>query len=635
MPKKQVKTSYYPLPEAEDAYLPEAEDARGPMARAGIHSAHLLKRAVLRPLRRSDPRRVSIRGIVKPYMRFYGKLATQPDTLLSAQVRLWRDITVLWTSLMTANLLLSNRAMQVAQPERGDKRFRDIAWRDLPFNAVQQYYLLSSRWILDTIAETRGLDEHSRHKLRFFTSQLTAAMAPSNFLLSNPQALQATLESGGKNLLNGLANLLRDLDEGRGALPFRITDPDAFVVGGNLANTPGQVIYQNELMQLIQYDPATERVHRRPLLVIPPWINKYYILDLGEDKSLLRYWVEQGHTVFVISWVNPSAELGHKGFEDYMFDGPLAAMDAIEQATGERDLNAVGYCIGGTLLGSTLAWMAKRGDDRIASATFLNSLLEFSEVGDIAAFIDEDMLRRLEKAMNRQGYLPGESMGTAFSMLQPDNLMWFFFINNYLLGKETPPLDLLYWNCDSTRLPAAMHSFYLRNMYLHNRLCQPGGIELAGVPIDLGRVNTPCYFVSTIGDHIAPWVSCYQGARYLGGPVRFVLGGSGHIAGIINPPSQNKYGYWTNENTDPPPQEWLDGADKQEGSWWPDWVEWAQAFGGGEVAARTPGTNRLPAIEPAPGSYVRNQPAPPTPGPEQSLRLHRRKKTGTPRKASR
>ncbi len=624
MLKKRDKTARSPLS--------ESKGIRRSVARLGVHSGHLLKRAAMRPLRRRSPREMSVRSLAKPYIGLGGKLATQPDTVMRAQLRLMRESTALCTGLLTA--ILSNRPLQVAEPDRGDKRFSDDAWRDvLLFNAIKQSYLLSTRWILDTIAEVRGLDDHSRRKLRFYTSQMTDAMAPSNFILSNPKVLRTTLESRGRNLLDGLANLLRDLDEGKGPLPFRMSDPDAFVVGGNLANTPGQVIYQNELMQLIQYTPTTDRVHRRPLLVIPPWINKYYIMDLGAEKSLIRYWVEHGHTVFVVSWVNPTAELSHKNFQDYMLEGPIAAMNAIEKATGERELNAVGYCIGGTLLGCTLAWMAEHGDDRIQSATFLNSLLEFSEVGDLEVFIDEDTLRRLEKAMSRRGYLAGESMATAFNMLRANNLIWSFFVNNYLLGRDSLPFDLLYWNCDATRLPAAMHSFYLRNMYLHNRLREPGAIELAGTPIDLGRVKVPCYFASAIEDHIAPWVSCYEGSRYLGGPVRFALGGSGHIAGIINPPPQKKYGYWTNENTDLPSQAWLDGADKQEGSWWPDWVKWAEVFGGGEVDARAPGTGELPAIEPAPGSYVLNRPAPPAPLPKPNS--SGRKKTGTPRKASR
>lgn len=506
---------------------------------------------------------------------------------------------------------LGKKPLNVAEPEPGDGRFRDHAWNDaLVYNMIKQAYLLSNRWIMDTIEDVRGMDAHSRHKLRFFTSQMTDALAPSNFILTNPEVVRTTIQTRGVNLLQGLANLLRDLDEGKGPLPFRMSDPDAFTVGENLANTPGDIIYQNDLMQLIQYRPTTETVHRRPLLVIPPWINKYYILDLGEKKSFIRYWVEHGHTVFVVSWVNPDASLSHKGFDDYMLEGPIAAMDAIEKTTGERELNTVGYCIGGTLLGCTLAWLAARGDDRVKSATFLNSMLDFSDVGDLEVFIDEDAIGKLEKAMNKQGYLDGASMATAFNMLRANGLIWSFFVNNYLLGKDTAPFDLLYWNSDATRMPAAMHSFYLRNMYLHNRLREPGGIELVGTPIDLRKVTTPSYFASALEDHIAPWTSCYRGSRCLGGPVRFVLGGSGHIAGIINPPDRKKYGYRINDQEGLDSDAWLQGAREFEGSWWPDWIAWAEQFGGGQVETRSTQDGKLPIIEPAPGAYVRGEQAP-------------------------
>jgi polyhydroxyalkanoate synthase len=590
----------------------EPQVVRRSLARVGRHGGHLLKQAVLRRLRGGEPNPVSIRSIGKPFVSLTGKLATQPDTLMFAQMRLVKDTTLFWSGLLASGI--NKKPLAVVEPAPGDGRFRDQGWSEtMAFNVIKQAYLLSNRWIMDTIDDVRGLDDHSRHKLRFFTGQITDALSPSNFILSNPEVLRTTVQTRGRNLLRGLANLLRDLDEGKGPMPFRMSDPDAFHVGDNLANTPGDVIYQNDLMQLIQYRPTTETVHRRPLLVIPPWINKYYILDLGEKKSFIRYWVEQGHTVFVVSWVNPGPELAHKSFEDYMLEGPIAAMDTVEKVTGERELNTVGYCIGGTLLGCTLSWLAARGDDRVKSATFLNSLMDFSEIGDLGVFIDEDAVKKLEKAMNKQGYLEGASMATAFNMLRANSLIWSFFVNNYLLGRDTAPFDLLYWNSDATRMPAAMHSFYLRNMYLNNRLREPGGIELAGTPIDLGQVTVPSYFASAVEDHIAPWISCYQGSRYLGGPVRFVLGGSGHIAGIINPPERKKYGYRINENSDLDPDAWLQGAQQFEGSWWPDWVAWAEQFGGGQVAARNVEDGKLPVIEPAPGAYVQNRPAPPTP----------------------
>ncbi|MEO9587451.1 MULTISPECIES: class I poly(R)-hydroxyalkanoic acid synthase [Marinobacter] len=610
----------------------ETNIVRESLVSAGRHGTRLIKRSVLRRLKGGRPNPASLKSIAKPFFRFTGKFVTQPDTFISAQMRLIQNAAILSGGGLMS--LISREPMRVTAPERGDGRFKDIAWSDrIYFSYLQQAYLISEQWIMDTIDDVRGLDEHDRHKVRFFTSQITSALAPTNFVLTNPEVLKATVNTRGRNLVSGFANFLRDLDEADGQLSFRMTDPDAFEVGKNLADTPGDVVFQNDLMQLIQYRPTTETVHRRPLLVVPPWINKYYILDLGAKKSFIRYWVEKGHTVFVISWVNPGKEHANNGFEDYMLEGPVAALDAIEQATGEREVNAIGYCIGGTLLSCTLAWLAARGDDRVKSATFFNSLLDFTNAGDIKVFIDEDMIAKMEKAMKKQGYLEGTSMSAAFNMLRANTLIWSFYINNYLLGRDTPPFDLLYWNTDSTRLPAAMHSFYLRNMYLENRLSEPGGITLAGTPIDLGNVKIPAYFASAIEDHIAPWVSCYKGSHYLGGPVRFVLGGSGHIAGIINPPYKHKYGYRTNENTDLPADEWLAGAEEFEGSWWPDWVVWAEQFSGGEVAARTPGERALPVIEPAPGSYLRNEPAPKAP-PQRKLRAVAAKKRTTRKRAA-
>jgi len=358
-------------------------------------------------------------------------------------------------------------------------------------------------------------------------------------------------------------------------------------------------------MQLIQYEPLTKDVHRRPLLIIPPWINKYYILDLREKNSFIRYAVEQGHTVFVVSWVNPDKRHAEKSFEDYMFEGSLAALEAILKATGEKEANVIGYCLGGTLLGATLGYMAAKKDKRFASATFFVSLLDFSIPGELGVFIDDKQVENLEKRMNERGYLEGSEMGTTFNMLRANDLIWSFVINNYLLGKEPFPFDLLYWNSDSTRMPANMHSFYLRNMYMKNALKDPGGITLGGVPIDLRKIKLPAYFISTAEDHIAPWKSTYLGARLLSGPVRFVLGGSGHIAGIVNPPSANKYGYWTNDQLAETPEAWEQNAEFHQGSWWTDWKEWiARQNGADRVPARRPGDGKLKVLEDAPGSYV-------------------------------
>ena len=430
-------------------------------------------------------------------------------------------------------------------------------------------------------------------------------MAPSNFVATNPEVLRATLESGGDNLLRGLNHLLADLDRGKGKLAIRMTDHDAFEVGENIATTPGKVIYQNDLLQLIQYEPTTEKVFKRPLLIVPPWINKFYILDLQPKNSFIKFAVDQGLTVFVISWINPDEEHAAKTFEDYMFEGPLAALDAIEQATGEKDVNAIGYCLGGTLLAATLAYMNAKRDSRIKAATFFTALADFENPGDLGVFIDEEQLAAMDEMMAEKGYLDGREMATTFNMLRANDLIWSFVINNYLLGKEPFPFDLLYWNSDSTRMPCAMHSFYLHEFYKNNKLVEPGGITLGGVPIDLRKVRIPVYMLSTREDHIAPWESTYTSTQIFKGDITFALAGSGHIAGVINPAGSKKYGYWLNDELPADPKDWLETATHQEGSWWPNWSGWIGKKSGTKVKARTPGAGKLKAIEDAPGSYVK------------------------------
>ena len=502
--------------------------------------------------------------------------------------------------------MLGQEAEPVAAPAPTDKRFKDEAWQENPlFDYVKQSYLLASRYLHEVAKGADGLDEHTAQKVDFYTRQYIDAMSPSNFALTNPQVLRRTMETGGENLLQGLANMLEDLERGRGKLRIRMTDLEKFELGKNVAVTPGKVIFQNDLMQLIQYTPSTETVHQTPLLIVPPWINKFYILDLREKNSFIKWAVDQGHTVFVISWVNPDERLADKQFDDYMRDGPLAALGAIEQATGERQVKAIGYCLGGTLLAATLAWMKAKGDDRITSATFFTTMVDFSEPGELGVFIDEEQLSLMEKQMEQTGYFDGANMAEAFNLLRANDLIWSFVVNNYLMGRDPFPFDLLYWNSDSTRMPRAMHSFYLRNMYQKNLLCQPGGVTLDGVEIDLRRIDIPVYILSTREDHIAPWASTYAATQMYKGPIRFVLGASGHIAGVVNPPAANKYGYWTNDDLPPVPDEWLAGAQMHEGSWWTDWNEWEQPFNGEQVPAREPGAGALPALEDAPGSYVK------------------------------
>jgi polyhydroxyalkanoate synthase subunit PhaC len=537
------------------------------------------------------------------FFEMTARLMADPSRLVQAQLSLWNDYMTLWQR--TAQRFLGGDPEPLIEPQRGDHRFRDAGWNDNTlFDFIKQSYLLTARWLQGTVRDVEGIDERTAHKIDFYTRQFVDALAPSNFVMTNPEVLRATLESRGENLLNGLKNLLDDLERGKGRLAIRMTDMAAFRIGQNVAVTPGKIVYQNELMQLIQYQPTTATVNRRPLLIIPPWINKFYILDLRPDNSFIRWAVEQGHTVFVISWTNPGTRLAAKTFADYMREGPLAALDAIEAATGEREANVIGYCLGGTLLAATLAYMAVKRDQRIKSATFFVTMVDFAEAGELSVFIDEEQLASLEQRMNAKGYLEGRDMAQTFNMLRANDLIWSFVINNYLLGKSPFPFDLLYWNADSTRMPAAMHSFYLRNMYQENLLVKPGGITLDGVAIDLGRIKTPAFLLSTREDHIAPWRSTYAATQIYKGPVKFVLSASGHIAGVVNPPG-GKYAHWQNDRKPPDAGDWLAGAVEHPGSWWPAWQRWVQRYSGGEAAARHPGDGKLAPIEDAPGSYVK------------------------------
>ncbi|MGH8741118.1 MAG: PHA/PHB synthase family protein [Burkholderiales bacterium] len=544
-------------------------------------------------------------GIAKAFMDLYSRMAADPAAMTAMSMNLWIDYARLWQSSWMK--MLGVQAPSVAEPAKGDARFKDGDWSsNFVFDYIKQSYLIAARHIQHAVAQVDDLPAESEKKVAFFTRQYVDALAPSNFLMTNPQVLRETLQSGGQNLVRGLNNLLGDLERGNGELRISMTDETAFQLGRNVATTPGRVVFQNELMQLIQYLPTTAQVYKRPLVIIPPWINKYYILDLREKNSFIRWALDRGHTVFVVSWVNPDARLAQKGFDDYMLEGAIGALDAVEKATGEREVNFIGYCLGGTLLGASLAYLSSKGEQRVHSATFFVSLLDFSEPGELGVFIDEAQVANLEKKMNERGYLEGSEMAGTFNLLRANDLVWSFVVNNYLLGKDPFPFDLLYWNADSTRMPARMHSFYLRNMYIKNLMGVPGGITLAGVPIELSQMKIPAYFVSTVEDHIAPWRSTYKGARYLGsaarGAVRFVLGGSGHIAGIVNPPAAKKYHYWTNEALPETPEAWFAGAKQVPGSWWEDWQGWIdrQNADAPKVPARQP----KDALEDAPGSYA-------------------------------
>lgn len=541
-----------------------------------------------------------------PFLEMTTRLMSDPAKLANAQMALWKGYLDLWTS--TAQRMMGEPAPSVVEPEKGDKRFTHPDWEEnAVFDFLKQSYLLSSKWMLETVRQVDGLDEQAARKVDFYTRQFIDALSPTNFVMSNPEVLRATLESHGENLLKGLENLLTDLERSKGQqLRITMTDPNAFKVGQDLAVTPGKVIYRNDLMELIQYAPATEEVYQKPLLIVPPWINKFYILDLRPKNSFIKWATEQGFTVFAISWVNPDSSLGQKTFEDYLSEGPLAALEVIQSITGSESINGVGYCLGGTLLAIAMAYLESKGSPIIESGTFLTTMIDFQEAGELGVFIDEAQLTALEQQMSEQGYLDGASMANTFNLLRANDLIWSFVINNYLLGKEPFPFDLLYWNSDSTRMPGAMHSFYLRNMYQKNLLTRPGGISMLGTPIDLSGITCPAFFLSTREDHIAPWKSTFSGAKILSGETQFVLAASGHIAGVVNPPEKGKYCFWTNGKPAGEPGNWLEAAERQEGSWWPYWGRWIAEKSGPKVSAlQGPGNPQYTPIADAPGEYVR------------------------------
>jgi polyhydroxyalkanoate synthase subunit PhaC len=488
----------------------------------------------------------------------------------------------------------------VVGPERGDKRFSAPDWqRNAIFDALKQSYLLTATTLLRSAAGIDGLDQHQQHKLVFYLRQFLDAISPSNFLFTNPEVLHEALQSGGQSLARGMQNLLRDIQAGQ----IKMTDTDAFAPGRNLALTPGQVVMRNKLVELIQYAPTTDTVQAVPLLFIPPWINKFYILDMQPQNSLIRFMVEQGFSVFTISWKNPDASMEDTTFDDYLKLGPLAALTAIKDITGSEQVHPIGYCIGGTLLSMALPYLSAKGDDSVPAASFLVALQDFSEVGDTAVFIDEPQVAYIEDQMLQRGYLDSRQMASMFNLLRANDLIWSNVVNNYLLGKEPPAFDLLYWNADGTRMTRAAHSFYLRNTYLENNVIEPGKVVLDGVPIDLGEIRQDLYIVGAEQDHIVPWQAAWQLTQLAGGRSRFVLAGSGHIAGVINPPSKGR-GYRTNARNVRTPEKWLTGSERHDGSWWIDWTEWLRARTGGAVAPPSVGSANYSPLCAAPGTYV-------------------------------
>lgn len=520
------------------------------------------------------------------------------------QTKLAKDYLDLWGSAVRR--MAGQDVEPAIAPSPRDKRFADPEWKSNQFfDFVMQLYLLTTKWAQELVREADGLDPATRRKAEFYVQQVTNALSPSNFVLTNPEVLRETVASSGENLARGLKMLAEDIAAGKGMLKIRQSNPDNLVVGVNMATTPGKVIYQNEMMQLIQYSPTTEKVLRTPLLIVPPWINKFYILDLKPEKSYIKWCVDQGITVFVISWVNPDKRLGNKSWEDYMKEGVLTAMDVIEKITGEMKVHTAGYCVGGTMLATTLAWLAEKRRQRVASATFFAAQVDFTHAGDLLVFVDEEQIAALEQDMKTAGVLEGSKMAMAFNMLRSNDLIWSYVVSNYLKGQQPSAFDLLHWNSDATRMTQANHSYYLRNCYLENRL-STGTMVLDNTLLDLSKVKVPVYNLATREDHIAPAESVLYGSQFFGGPVKYVLSGSGHIAGVVNPPASNKYQYWTNDNIKAASvAEWMKGAVEHKGSWWPDWRQWLGDLDPEEVPARAVGSDALPPIEDAPGSYVR------------------------------
>jgi len=553
-----------------------------------------------------DQRAEEITDMVKTLGHVMEYWMSDPQRAFDVQSRLAKSYLDLWAS--TVKRMAGEPAVPVAKPDPRDKRFADPEWSTNQFfDFLKQVYLLSTDWANKLVTDAQGLDARERHKAEFYIRQIANAVAPSNFVFTNPELLRETLSSNAENLVRGMQMLAQDIEAGGGDLRIRQSDSSRFEVGRNLALSPGKVVYQNELMQLIQYAPTTEKVLKVPLLIVPPWINKFYILDLSPDKSFIKWCVDQGVTVFCVSWVNPDARLAERGFADYMREGPLQALDVVEQITGEPSAHTIGYCVGGTLLAITLAYLSAKGrQDRVKSMTLFTAQVDFTHAGDLKVFAaDEAQIAMVERQMEERGYLEGKKMANAFNLLRSNDLIWPYVINNYLKGREPMPFDLLYWNSDATRMPRANHSFYLRHCYLENDLAK-GEMEIAGEHIDLKRITVPTYNLATREDHIAPARSVYYGSSFVSGPVRFVLAGSGHIAGVVNPPYKQKYQHWTGA----PPQgddleKWLTSAEEHPGSWWPDWITWIKAQDAEETEARAPGGGKFEPMENAPGSYVK------------------------------
>ena len=548
----------------------------------------------------------SMQHVVKAFMSLNEKMMANPEKIVQMQMDWYQRQLSLWANV--AERMMGKTPEPVATPEKGDRRFKHEDWTEnMVFDFMKQSYLLTANWMLDNVRTVEGLDDRTREKVDFYVKQFIDAAAPTNSPFTNPEVLRKTMETGGKNLVNGLQNLLHDLERGKGKLRISMTDNNAFEIGKNIAMTEGAVVFRNRLVEVIQYTPKTPKVGARPLLIAPPWINKYYILDMRPENSFVRYCVEDcGLQTFIISWKNPDETYKDVGFDTYMKEGMLESIEHVLAITGQKDLNMIGYCIGGTLLSATLAYMAKKKDKRVNSATFFTTLMDFTEAGELGIFIDEEQVTDLEKRMNERGYLDGTEMASTFSMLRSNDLIWSFVVNNYLLGQDPFPFDLLYWNDDNTRMPAAMHSYYLRNMYLQNNLVKKDKLTLLGEKIDISQIDQPVYMVSAKSDHITPWKSCFAPMNKLKSNVRFILGNSGHVAGVANPASNPRGYFWAGDVNTDDAEKWLDGKAQVEGSWWPDWKEWIKAQSGAQVPTpKTLGDAKHKPLCPAPGTYVK------------------------------
>lgn len=585
-----------------DWYDPKAQaEATAEVMKLGVKAQSLIADFLAKNMAEGTTAQFDPLNISTAFLDLSTKMMSDPSKLAETQMQMWGDYMKLWQS--TSMRMIGQDAEAVIEAEKGDKRFKSEDWRDNQiFDFIKQSYLLTSKYISTTVENTEGLSEKDKVKTEFYTKQFLDALSPTNFVLTNPDVLKATIEEKGQNLIRGLENIIEDLERGKGQLSIKMTDMDAFEVGRNIAVTPGDVVFENRMFQLIQYKAQTSDVFEIPILFLPPWINKFYILDLSEKKSLIRWLVEQGFTVYCVSWVNPDGAYSDVSFEDYMKEGALEAIAQVRKHAKVEQLHIVGYCIAGTLLASTLAYLAAKGDaEQIKSATFFTAQVDFENAGELQIFVDEEQIEAIDQSMAAKGYLDASSMATTFNLLRSNDLIWSFVVNNYLLGKEPFPFDLLYWNADATRMPRAMHRYYLKNFYLENNLIKPGGIELDGVPIDLSSIKTDVYVQAGKEDHIAPFTSVYKIPEHLSGDTRFVLAGSGHIAGVVNPPSAQKYQYWTHDKREPSAEQWLAKAEEHPGSWWPDWQNWLEKRSGDKVKAR----KVQKPLEAAPGSYVK------------------------------